>query len=347
MPRGCCDAVPAVPESGQARPEVSDEVVVRRARPDERDAVVALAAAALGWRDGDRDADLFAWKHDDNPFGASPVWVAEADGELVGIRAFLRWAFRRPEGGVAAAVRAVDTATHPAAQGRGVFTRLTTTAIDELREEGVDFVFNTPNDRSRPGYLKMGWQVVGRVPVTVRPSGPGGLARTARARVPAAKWSLPSRVGEHPADAFAESTALDALLAGQPPPRGLATVRSVGFLRWRYGFEPLAYRVLPAGDSIAAGFAVFRLRARGDAIECTIADVVVPGGDHRAAVRLAADAAARTRADYALLVGHRAGRGGFLPLPGQGPVLTWRRLADRDPSPPSRWALSLGDLELF
>jgi len=77
---------------------------------------------------------------------------------------FLRWMFLRPEGGVATAVRAVDTATLPAAQGRGVFTRLTTTAVDELREQGVDFVFNTPNDRSRPGYLKMGWQVVGRVP---------------------------------------------------------------------------------------------------------------------------------------------------------------------------------------
>ena len=68
------------------------------------------------------------------------------------------------------AVRAVDTATDPDYQGRGLFTRLTLQAIDELRAEGVDFVFNTPNDQSRPGYLKMGWQVVGTLPTHVRPT---------------------------------------------------------------------------------------------------------------------------------------------------------------------------------
>jgi GNAT superfamily N-acetyltransferase len=325
----------------------SDGLRVRRARPDERGEVVAVAAAALGWRDDERDAELFAWKHDTNPFGTSPIWVAELDGALVGIRAFLRWRFRRPEGGLASAVRAVDTATRPEAQGRGVFTRLTLAAVDELRADGVDFVFNTPNDRSRPGYLQMGWQVVGRVPVVVRPSGPAGLVRTARARTAAGKWSLPTRVGEEPAAVFADEAGLEALLAGQPPPTGLATDRSPAFYRWRYGFVPLAYRVLPAGAGAERGFAVFRLRPRGHAVECTIADVVVPGGDRRAAARLAAEAAARTRADYAIRVGRRPDRGAFVPLPGQGPVLTWRHLADPDAVMPTRWDLSLGDVELL
>ena len=38
-----------------------------------------------------------------------------------------------------------------------------------LRGEGVGFVFNTPNDQSRPGYLKMDWKLVERLPVLARP----------------------------------------------------------------------------------------------------------------------------------------------------------------------------------
>lgn len=73
---------------------------------------------------------------------------------------FLRWKFDVPGEGTISAVRAVDTATHPDWQGSGIFTRLTLGALDELRDDGLDVVFNTPNDQSRPGYLKMGWSQV-------------------------------------------------------------------------------------------------------------------------------------------------------------------------------------------
>lgn len=327
-----------------------DEVVVRRARPDEREAVVALAAAALGWRAGEPNAELFAWKHDDNVFGPSPQWVAELDGRLAGFRTFLRWRFRTPSGETVTAVRAVDTATHPDFQGRGVFRALTLHAVDELREEGVGFVFNTPNDKSRPGYLTMGWREVGTVPVAVRPAGPAGLVRMARARVPAAKWSLPCRVGEAAAAVFGDGDTgeLAELLAGQPSSRGLTTDRSPAYYAWRYTLEPLAYRVVLAGASLGAGFAVFRLRARGEAVECALCDVVVPGGDRRVADRLMATVARRTRADYAVRVDPAAApAAGFVRLPGQGPVLTWRALRCTRMPPLGQWRLTLGDVELF
>src|SRR4029079_3500391 len=101
------------------------------------------------------------WKHVDNAFGRSPMWVA-CDGErIAGFRAFMRWEFEGA-GEVKRAVRTVDTATHPDYQGQGIFTKLTLAGLEELAAEGVDFVFNTPNDKSRPGYLKMGWHVLGR-----------------------------------------------------------------------------------------------------------------------------------------------------------------------------------------
>ena len=141
---------------------VESNVVIREADEADIEAVVALASAALGWRPEEPNEALFRWKHLENPAGVSPMWVAELDGTMAGFRTFLRWRFRRP--GIAdpvEAVRAVDTATHPDFQGRGIFSTLTRHAVGALSDTGAGFVFNTPNAQSRPGYLKMGWVEAG------------------------------------------------------------------------------------------------------------------------------------------------------------------------------------------
>src|SRR4029450_6913661 len=121
------------------------------------------------------------WKHLENPFGASPAWVATVDGQVAGLRIFQRWRFRRGDD-LVPAVRAVDTATEPAFRGQGIFSRLTLQAVDEMKAEGVAFVFNNPNQNSRPGFLKMGWVVLGQLPVVARPPRrPSALLRMARA----------------------------------------------------------------------------------------------------------------------------------------------------------------------
>ena len=325
------------------------DVVVRRARPDEAPQILALASAALGWREGEPNEALFNWKHRDNPFGPSPMWVAEVDGELVGFRTFLRWEWDRgPGASTARAVRAVDTATHPDFQGRGIFTKLTLGAIDELIDDDVDFIFNTPNDQSRPGYLKMGWLVVGRLPVRIRPSGAKALVRMASSRVPADKWSLESDAGSSPGEVFSNGAAIDSLLASQPPLSGLRTHRSAPFFRWRYGLGPLAYRVLLAGSDLVDGFLVFRLRLRGGAVEAVVADVVVPGASNEIEQQLVVELARVSGADYLIRIDHRRfPPGRFLPLPRQGPILTWRAVTETTMPTLDRWDVRLGDIELF
>lgn len=336
----------------------TDSLVIRRAGAEDRPAVVALAAQALGWAPGEPHAQLFDWKHDQNPFGASPMWVAADAGRIVGFRAFLRWEFAGPDGEPVRAVRAVDTATHPDSQGRGIFTRLTLTALEQLAEEGVSFVFNTPNDQSRPGYLKMGWQLVGRVPVAVRLGGPARALSMLRARVPAGKWSVANRIGQSAAEVFGDAAATDELLtrvapaAGRRPggPGPLRTRRSGDFLRWRYAEAPLGYRVLCLPGGPSAGLAVFRLRRRGTALEATIDDLLVPPGEPASVGRLVRAVRRASRADYAIAVPAVGGVShGLLPLPNQGPLLTWRRVAAHDDrgSRMSDWAFSLGDIELF
>lgn len=320
-------------------------IQIREASTDDHPAILAMAGRALGWREGEPNEALFRWKHLDGAFGPSPMWVAVDDGEIVGFRAFLRWAFEDHRGRRVNAVRAVDTATDPSHQGLGIFTALTRHGLEVERARGTDFVFNTPNERSRPGYLKLGWQVVGRVPVAVVVPSVGAARRMARARVPAAKWSEPVEVGRPASEAL--DADLAPLLDSLRPTDGLRTERSPAFLRWRYGLEPLHYRVLLRGASVDDGLAVFRVRRRGAALETTLADVLVPDGDRRAARDLVAAVARATQSDYLLSVQRPLVSGRSIRLPSQGPILTWRGI--HRPSMPAldRWDLAMGDVELF
>ncbi len=324
------------PPARRTEPQIP--VQVRPAEQADRPAVLSLVAAAMHMENDDRLAALYAWKHDANPFGPSPTWVAVADGQVVAVRAMMRWRFRRGTE-VLTAVRAVDTATHPSVQGRGLFRRLTLHALDELRGS-TDFVFNTPNGQSRPGYLSMGWQIVGQVPAAASPVGAGGPAAMSRARVPAELWSEP--VVGHP-EARPVDGALAAVLhhgaTGQGHVRELSTDTSIDYWSWRLSPADLHYRVVVDGDTGIA----FRVRRRGAARELA---VVAAFGDPARSDRLARRVAGELRCDYVLRAGRPALARRFLPVP-VGPLLTWRALRLPAMPPMPNWALSLSDVELF
>ncbi|MCF2529730.1 GNAT family N-acetyltransferase [Yinghuangia soli] len=157
-----------------------DDVLVRELAKDDEAQVLALLEASLaGGPTGERTQEFFDWKHRENPFGSSPGLVAEsADGRVVAVRLFLRWEFAF-RGETVRAVRAVDTATHPEAQGRGLFRQLTMDLLQRMAAD-TDLVFNTPNANSLPGYLKMGWREVGKVPIALHPIRPLAFAKGLR-----------------------------------------------------------------------------------------------------------------------------------------------------------------------
>jgi GNAT superfamily N-acetyltransferase len=324
------------------------EISMRRATDEDRPAVLGLLADSLGWERDAAFAEFFDWKHRQNSFGPSPTWVALHGTDVVGLRTFMRWEFDHPDGRTRRAVRAVDTATAPAYQGRGVFRLLTLAAVDALKAEGVDFVFNTPNDQSRPGYLRMGWTQVGRLPLEARASHAAGLWRMRSARVPAGRWPVATDAGVDAPTLLAHD-GVTRLLARLDAPTGLRTRRSAEYLRWRYGLPALGYRALALDDDPAAGLAVFRWRRRGGATEAGISELLVPAGNDAGPLLRAVRRQAG--ADYVIRLG-RAGRmlpaHGFVPLPRHGPVLTYRPLADASPPPSLRdFELALGDVELL
>jgi GNAT superfamily N-acetyltransferase len=141
---------------------------IRKANSSDTPAIVALLRLGLGEVALSKTETFWSWKHEENPFGRSEVLLAYQDDTLLGVRAFMRWNWTS---GARAfhALRAVDTVVHPEYQGQGIFKKLTTTLRDQCRTDGYDFIFNTPNAQSRPGYLKMGWMDLGRVRVRIRP----------------------------------------------------------------------------------------------------------------------------------------------------------------------------------
>jgi GNAT superfamily N-acetyltransferase len=323
------------------------DLEIRRMSSADEPAVLALLQESLGWRGDERDARYFAWKHSHNPLGPSPSWVAVDQGRIVGFRAFLRWEMEW-EGRRVPAVRAVDTATHPDSRGRGVFSRLTLHALEELRAEGVAFAFNTPNDQSRPGYLKMGWRLLGRLPVLVRPGRGRSIVAMARARVPAEKWSVPTLVGTAAPEALADHRALADLLASLPPDHRTGTIRTPELLAWRYNFDPLEYRVAMSGSTLCDGCVVFRLRRRGPALEAVVCEVLVPGGNAATTRTMLHQVLARSGADYAIRLGGGQVPGlGFLRLPGYGPTLVWRPISEPRVPETGELRLTLGDVELL
>jgi len=128
--------------------------------------IISLLKSSLGEKLLPKTEEYFIWKHFKNPFGPSKILLAKEKNKIIGIRAFMYWKWIKKNQQVLS-VRAVDTATSPEYQGKGIFKTLTMQAVKECSEEGVELVFNSPNPISMKGYLKMGWSYIGRMPIYI------------------------------------------------------------------------------------------------------------------------------------------------------------------------------------
>jgi GNAT superfamily N-acetyltransferase len=145
-------------------------MIIRKATSEDIPAIVSLLKLSLGEGLIKKTVAIWNFKHTENPFGSSYISLAFENDILVGVRAFMKWQWQLGDK-IWNSYRAVDTATHPDFQGKGIFKKLTLKALDDVHDfEGNTFVFNTPNQYSRPGYLKMGWKIVDAIELAVVPS---------------------------------------------------------------------------------------------------------------------------------------------------------------------------------
>ncbi len=104
--------------------------------------------------------DFFLWKHFYNPYGKSYGLLGLHNGKIIGLRMFMFWEFYDSKNDrIIRAIRPVDTFTDLNYRGKGVFKKLTLEGLSNCKDS-YDIVFNTPNENSLPGNLRMGWRKI-------------------------------------------------------------------------------------------------------------------------------------------------------------------------------------------
>ena len=303
--------------------------------------IIEVLKASLGENDLPLSQEIWNYKHEENPFGRSLVLLAKEDNKIVGVRAFMRWQWHS---GIHkySAFRAVDTATHPEHRGKGIFKKLTLKAVEIGKKNRDHFVFNTPNEKSRPGYLKMGWEPVGKIKVGVKPCF-GSLLKSKK-KLPVYKHSLKIPVSE-----------LETLCAEWnrtlASATELYTPKSAAYLNWRYENNPLQnYEVYSDNAVYIAGY----VKKRGNLKELRISECIFD-----TAQKVGKESIKEKMQEWSKKFGTQVitfspqHYSDWYTLKGNfGPILTLRNLnlssgENEEFLKINRWANSLGDLELF
>ncbi|GGD30218.1 GNAT family N-acetyltransferase [Flavobacterium orientale] len=313
-------------------------MIIRQGKQEDIPKIVTLLKESLGESLLKKSENVWQYKHLHNSFGPSYVLVAEENDVIIGVRAFMQWKWQR-ENKQFLAYRAVDTATHPQFQGRGIFSKLTLQALEEVAKEGASFIFNTPNEKSRPGYLKMGWQPLGNI---------------ALALVPSFVYVIQAFFLKNPLLQVMNNSELENLCENHndkcKKTGRLFTPKSVAYLRWRYHNNPMQTYQVFTGDN---WYLALYIKKHNYFKEVRIAEV------------LGADSNVKRRQIQKVIAGYAAKNGCLLISTTDkklfklsiyrnfGPILTFKNLEKgehmiaeyRDLK--QNWAYSMGDLELF
>lgn len=289
-----------------------------------------------------RTLEFLKWKHQDNPFGESyRLGVRDQGGTLAGVRFFHRWSLTS-DSQVLSAVRAVDTSTHPEHQRKGIFTHLTRAGLADVQRQGVDLVFNTPNKNSLPGYLKMGWEHVGCIPVWIRPL--VGVGRRA-------KFPDFSQLDQ----AFS-AEAVESLLEASEQRDKLQVVKNLEYLRWRYAGHPSLqyfFSAIKSKQSLEA-LVIWSVTQRFGVREFDLCELFAR--DVASGCRLLKDVLGRVDCRVALaayknnpLAEEIIQAAAFKRLPFRSIDLTVLPLNERalQSAKDSNWCLSFGDIQIF
>lgn len=318
---------------------------IRKGTEADIPAIVELLKSSLGEGLIQKSERLWNWKHVDNPHGASPVLITEADGQVVGVRAFLKWQWKY-KGQVLQAIRAVDTATHPDFQGKGIFKKLTLQGLEDAKRQGIHLVYNTPNESSKPGYLKMGWVEMGRMALKLKVS-PFAYKQQTLPPLPEQNWTKLAELLPKLSNPIEKADQVQTLL-------------SPAYIQWRYQDNPLFdYYFLSDYHSYAL---FFRFKSHGFGQEMRIVDLLINERqfDRRSKKTLAnsfqkiSEMCFMTSASgrhFQLVNGVYPGMG-LIPVVDKGPIVTLRNVSLQEHefaelSRQENWGYALGDLELF
>jgi GNAT superfamily N-acetyltransferase len=302
---------------------------IRPAQENDIPSIVELLKLSLGESLMPKSEAFWRWKHIENPFGASPVLLAFENDQLIGLRAFMRWEWKQGDN-IFKALRAVDTATHPQHQGKGIFKKLTLQLLEQCQSAGDHFIFNTPNPQSMPGYLKMGWISRGRMPLQLTWH-----------LIPVKKKSLILH------DTWADLTQ-HSLMQQHHVTDKLHTPLHTAYLNWRYRDNPNAQYHVLSSDEDRPFILIYRFKKHRYFTEVRMTDLICDPAHAAMAIQCLQS---RLSGIKLLSIGgaHQLKQQAFITMP-VGPKITTLNL--NMPAYPESlnftdWSPTLGDMELF
>ncbi len=318
------------------------QLSIREAKREDIEAIVSLQKQSLGEGLIPRSEAFWHWKHIENPFGPSQVLLGWEDDQLVALRAFMNWQWKLGNQ-TFHALRAVDTATHPNWQGKGLFKKLTLEMIEKQKQLGKDFVFNTPNKQSLPGYLKMGWQELAKPNMNIRIGSWKGFLQAPQIKLPIkAEWDLQNF----------DWNKLDAWLSKQSF-SGIHTPKNSDYLRWRYLQIPEFKYFGFFSSENGGGLLIGRFKMTSNLPELRITELIGTNNEH-IKTELSKIINYYSPAFISCMAGYEAGQfplknSGFIKIPNLGPKVALRKVntLHEDLSVKKNWNWTTGDMELF
>jgi N-acetylglutamate synthase-like GNAT family acetyltransferase len=309
-------------------------MLLRNATDNDIPAIIALLKRSLGESSSPKSIFYWNWKHNKNPFGNSPVLVADTNGVLVGVRAMMQWHWQKGDR-IFNTLRAVDTASHPDFQGKGIFSKLTTQLLEESKNKSFDFIFNTPNTQSKHGYLKMGWNVAGKLCIGLHLRFPS-LLKKANSNCTTYYDANLNNLCTHWNNEMSKANKF-------------FTPKSPNYLNWRYSNNPVIDYIIHCEHDI---YIAAYLRPRKYFIELRISELIYQGNAKIIADKIKQVLNSLISSTKLTLISFSPNAADIIPgisfvLP-IGPVFTLRNLNMQVPFENlNDWNISLGDLELF
>ncbi len=312
---------------------------IREAISSDIPEIINVLRASIGESKLPKTEEIWKYKHFDNPFGASIVLLAVESGRIIGVRAFMKWDWNL-NGTRFSALRAVDTGILPEHQGKGVFKALNSAGLELSKERGDHFIFNTPNSKSLPANLKMGWKRIDKLKIVFIP----GNFRNRNIKKENFQYKKSIDL-----TSLNFQELLDGYNSSQSQKDKIFTPKSQDYLRWRYEQNPLQeYQIIADRDFYLAAY----LKQHKRFTELRIAEHIhynQVGSD-----KIKKAVSEMNKIFRAELISYTSGLklSNFQFSGKLGPVMVYRNLnldvgSQRKISDLNNWSYTLGDLELF
>jgi len=255
--------------------------------PEHKQAVLDLQTR-LWSTDLDLNRRYFDWKYTRNPYCSDPrIYLALDQGDVVGMRGFYPSCWEIGNSSLSTNVLvADDLILREDRRDQGLVTRIMRTALDDLRQRHVEYVFNlTGGPLTVLGSIAMGWRSAGQLGPMARSTRVhrasaefrrrlshvrylGRFASSKRLLTPAQRSPFAridtafSCMGAHDVtvriERSARADAMADLIRRKPHDGRIRHVRDAAFLRWRFDNPLHEYRFVYAGEEQLAGYLVLK-----------------------------------------------------------------------------------------